>query len=85
MLTRKIGAMIRGKATPFQIFLACVLGMTLGMLPTFTTAIGPDDLARAGAGDPERQSRDGWSVHHSRQTADVPAPPRELRPRPRPA
>lgn len=40
MITRKISAVIRGKATPFQITSACILGAMLGFLPTFATARG---------------------------------------------
>lgn len=35
MITRKIGKLIRGKATPFQIGLACVLGGLIGTTPGF--------------------------------------------------
>jgi uncharacterized protein (TIGR03546 family) len=40
MITRKISAVIRGKATPFQIVSACVLGALIGFTPTFATAGG---------------------------------------------
>ena len=40
MITRKISAVIRGKATPFQITAACLLGSMLGFVPTFATARG---------------------------------------------
>ena len=33
MLTRKIGKLVRGKATPFQIMAACVLGAMIGFVP----------------------------------------------------
>lgn len=33
MLTRKLGSLLRGKATPFQIVAACVLGALLGFAP----------------------------------------------------
>jgi uncharacterized protein (TIGR03546 family) len=36
MITRKIGALVRGKATPFQLFAACVLGALLGFAPALT-------------------------------------------------
>ena len=37
-ITRKIGALIRGNATPFQIYAACLLGALLGFLPGFDQA-----------------------------------------------
>lgn len=37
-ITRKIGSVIRGKATPFQIYAACLLGSLLGFLPGFQQA-----------------------------------------------
>ena len=40
MLTRKIGSLIRGKATPFQMASACVLGSALGFIPGFAQAPG---------------------------------------------
>lgn len=40
MLFRKIGALIRGKVTPFQIMAACVLGAVVGFLPGWTKAPG---------------------------------------------
>ncbi len=40
MLTRSIGKVFRGKATPFQIIAACVLGGAIGFLPSFWTAAG---------------------------------------------
>lgn len=40
LITRKIGAILRGKATPFQLAAGCVLGALLGFLPGFTTAPG---------------------------------------------
>ncbi len=33
MVTRRIGKILRGKATPFQLFAACVLGALLGFAP----------------------------------------------------
>jgi len=33
MITRKIGKLVRGKATPFQLALACVLGSMIGFVP----------------------------------------------------
>ena len=33
MITRTVGRILRGKATPFQLFTACVLGAMLGFLP----------------------------------------------------
>ncbi len=38
MIQRKIGAILRGKATPFQIVSACVLGAALGFAPPFAQA-----------------------------------------------
>jgi uncharacterized protein (TIGR03546 family) len=40
MFFRKIGALIRGKATPFQLLSACVLGATLGFMPGVMQAPG---------------------------------------------
>lgn len=40
MLTRSIGKVFRGKATPFQIVAACVLGGAIGFLPSFWTSPG---------------------------------------------
>lgn len=40
IITRKIGAILRGKATPFQLASGCVLGAMLGFIPGFTTAPG---------------------------------------------
>lgn len=37
-LLRKIGQVLRGAATPFQITLACILGSLLGFVPSFTRA-----------------------------------------------
>src|SRR5690606_33374978 len=39
-LIRKIGALLRGKATPFQITAGCVLGAMLGFMPGFSHAPG---------------------------------------------
>lgn len=33
MITRKIGKLIRGNITPFQIYAACLLGTAMGFLP----------------------------------------------------
>ncbi|MFG0258638.1 MAG: hypothetical protein ACF8GE_12115 [Phycisphaerales bacterium JB043] len=38
MLFRKLASLLRGKATPFQIFAACVLGTMIGFAPAFTKA-----------------------------------------------
>jgi len=35
IITRKFGSLVRGKATPFQIYSACLLGALLGMIPSF--------------------------------------------------
>lgn len=40
IITRKIGAILRGKATPFQLASGCILGALLGFLPGFSTAPG---------------------------------------------
>jgi len=40
MLFRKIGALIRGKVTPFQIMAACILGAVIGFLPGWAHAPG---------------------------------------------
>ncbi len=40
MITRKLGKIIRGKITPFQIFLGCFIGVLLGFLPGFSKAPG---------------------------------------------
>lgn len=38
MISRQIGSLFRGKATPFQIVTACVLGCLIGFAPGLTTA-----------------------------------------------
>ncbi|MFG0284861.1 MAG: hypothetical protein ACF8R7_10610 [Phycisphaerales bacterium JB039] len=40
MLSRKIGKLIRGKVTPAQIAMACVLGAMLGFVPSLRTSPG---------------------------------------------
>lgn len=40
LITRKIGSLIRGKATPFQIVSASILGMLIGFAPGFAQAPG---------------------------------------------
>jgi len=40
MLLRKLGLLIRGKATPFQLMAACILGSTIGFLPGWKLAPG---------------------------------------------
>jgi uncharacterized protein (TIGR03546 family) len=45
MLFRKIGALIRGRVTPFQIMAACVLGAVIGFLPGWAQAPGLMALA----------------------------------------
>lgn len=40
MLTRSIGGILRGRSTPLQLMLACVLGAMLGFAPGFSTAGG---------------------------------------------
>ena len=40
MITRKIGKLLRGKATPVQVMLAAVLGSMLGFVPSFGTGAG---------------------------------------------
>ena len=44
MITRKIGKLIRGKATPTQLMLACVLGSMLGFVPGFAQGPGRDNV-----------------------------------------
>jgi uncharacterized protein (TIGR03546 family) len=39
-LTRKIGKILRGNSTPFQLIIACVLGTMLGFVPGFSQAPG---------------------------------------------
>lgn len=38
MLTRKIGKLVRGKVTPVQVAMACVLGAMIGFVPSITTS-----------------------------------------------
>jgi len=38
--TRKLGKLLRGKATPFQVMAACVLGSWIGFVPGFAQAPG---------------------------------------------
>jgi len=38
MLTRKIGKLVRGKVTPFQVGMACVLGAMIGFVPSVRTS-----------------------------------------------
>lgn len=40
MITRKIGKILRGKATPMQLMLACILGSMIGFVPSFATGPG---------------------------------------------
>ncbi len=40
MITRKLGKLLRGNATPFQLFSACILGSMLGFMPGMTQASG---------------------------------------------
>lgn len=40
MITRKIGKVLRGKATPLQLILACVLGAMIGFVPGFAQGAG---------------------------------------------
>lgn len=40
MITRKIGKLLRGDATPFQLFSACILAAVLGFMPGFAQAPG---------------------------------------------
>lgn len=40
MLTRKIGKLVRGKVTPAQVALACVLGALIGFVPSARTSPG---------------------------------------------
>jgi uncharacterized protein (TIGR03546 family) len=40
LITRKIGKLLRGKATPAQLMMACILGAMLGCMPGFSQAGG---------------------------------------------
>jgi uncharacterized protein (TIGR03546 family) len=40
MITRTLGRVLRGTATPFQLFMACLLGVWLGFMPGFWSAPG---------------------------------------------
>lgn len=40
MITRKISKLIRGKATPFQVFAACILASLIAFVPGFSQAPG---------------------------------------------
>lgn len=40
MLTRKIGKLVRGKVTPAQVAMACVLGAMIGFVPSVRTSPG---------------------------------------------
>jgi uncharacterized protein (TIGR03546 family) len=40
MITRKIGKLVRGKVTPAQIAMACILGAMLGFVPSLRTSPG---------------------------------------------
>lgn len=40
MITRKLGSIIRGRATPFQLLSACILGSMLGFMPGLLQAPG---------------------------------------------
>ncbi len=40
MITRKVGKLLRGNATPVQLMLAAVLGSMLGFAPSFSTSAG---------------------------------------------
>ena len=40
MITRKIGKILRGQATPLQIMLACILGAMMGFVPGFLNGPG---------------------------------------------
>ncbi|MCP5526492.1 MAG: hypothetical protein H7A47_06750 [Verrucomicrobiales bacterium] len=40
MITRKLGSIIRGQATPFQLLSACILGSVLGFMPGWMQAPG---------------------------------------------
>ncbi len=40
LFTRKIGKILRGNATPYQIFMACFLGSILGFIPDFQHSAG---------------------------------------------
>ena len=40
MIIRKLGKIVRGKATPFQIFMACLLGTLIAFVPNYWRALG---------------------------------------------
>ncbi len=40
LITRKIGKILRGNATPYQLFMACFLGSILGFIPDFQHSAG---------------------------------------------
>jgi len=40
MMLRKIGSLLRGKATPYQVLMACLLGGAIGFMPSFAAAAG---------------------------------------------
>lgn len=40
MITRKLGKLLRGKATPGQLMMTCILGATIGFMPGFVQAPG---------------------------------------------
>lgn len=40
MITRKIGKLLRGKSTPFQVYAACILGSMIAFVPGFGQAPG---------------------------------------------
>ncbi|MCW5755260.1 MAG: hypothetical protein KIT24_11190 [Phycisphaeraceae bacterium] len=40
LITRSVGKILRGKSTPLQLFLACILGGVLGFVPGFRQAPG---------------------------------------------
>lgn len=40
MVTRKLGKLLRGKATPGQLMMTCILGATIGFMPGFVQAPG---------------------------------------------
>jgi hypothetical protein len=57
MITRTVGRILRGKATPFQLFTACVLGAMLGFIPGFAQAPGLMIAVMLCPRHPQRQSR----------------------------
>ena len=67
IIQRKFGKLVRGRANPFQIFSASILGMLIGFVPGFQQARAPDILARLPY-HPKCQSISGRSDRNPRET-----------------